>query len=248
MKKVLVTGVSKNIGKAICEKLVEEGFFVVGTYNTGNEEAEALKAKLKNVEIHQVDLSDNVQLSNLLETLKQHNYYAIVNNAGVIHFELFDNLSFENWENTFAVNLNAPLRIIHGLKDNIQKNGAIVNIASTDGMNGCYASIAYSASKAALINLGKSLGNIFGPKGIRVNTISPGWVGSGMDSPAITEAEANTPLGRTAKPEDVAKLVNYLISEEASFVNGENIVIDGGYSNVDPILKKEADELESESL
>jgi NAD(P)-dependent dehydrogenase (short-subunit alcohol dehydrogenase family) len=114
-------------------------------------------------------------------------------------------------------------------------------------MNGCFASIAYSASKAGLINLGKSLGNIFGPKGIRVNTISPRWVGSGMDSPALKEAEGNTPLGRIAKSEEVAKLVNYLISEEASFINGENIVIDGGYSNVDPILKKEADELNKDN-
>ena len=247
MKKILVTGISKNIGKAICIKLVKEGYFVVGTYNTGKEEAEALKTELKNVEIHQVDLSDSVQLSKLIENLRQHKFYSIVNNAGVIHFELFEDLNFENWEHTFAVNLNAPLRIIHGLRNNIEKDGSIVNIASTDGMNGCYASIAYSASKAGLINLGKSLGNIFGPKGIRVNTISPGWVGSGMDSPAIKEAEGNTPLARTAKPEEVAKLVNYLISEEASFINGENIVIDGGYSNVDPILKKEADALEKEA-
>lgn len=247
MKKVLVTGISKGIGKAICEKLVSEGYFVIGTYNTGQKEAEAIKNELKNVEIYQADFADKEQLNEILKKLKEEKLFAIVNNAGVIHFELFDALTLNNWDNTFAVNLNAPLIITHTLRNNIEKGGSVVNIASTDGMNGCYASIAYSASKAGLINLGKSLGNIFGPKGIRVNTISPGWVGSGMDSPAIKEAEGNTPLGRTAQFEEVAKVVNYLLSDEASFINGANIIVDGGYGNVDPILKKEADELEKEN-
>ncbi len=246
MNKVLVTGVSKNIGKAICERLVSDGYFVIGTYNTGKQEAEELQVKLKNVELYQVDLSVRTQVLELVEKIKSHQFYAIVNNAGVIHFELFHDLKLENWDHTFAVNLDAPLIIAHSLRNNMETGGSIINIASTDGMNGCYASIAYSASKAALINLGKSLGNVFGPKNIRVNTISPGWVGSGMDSPAIKEAEGNTPLGRTAKPEEIAKLVSYLISDESSFINGENIVIDGGYSNVDTILKKEATELERE--
>jgi NAD(P)-dependent dehydrogenase (short-subunit alcohol dehydrogenase family) len=244
MKKVLVTGISKGIGKAICERLVQDGYFVIGTYNTGEKEATAVRDSLKNVEIHQVDFSKRDQLLALLTELKKYEFHALVNNAGVIHFELFDDLTLENWDNTFSVNLNAPLVICHTLRNNIEKGGAIVNIASTDGMNGCYASIAYSASKSGLINLGKSLGNIFGAKGIRVNTISPGWVGSGMNSPAIKEAESNTPLGRTARATEVAKVVSYLISDEASFVNGANMVVDGGYGNVDPILKKEAEELE----
>jgi len=243
MKTALVTGISKGIGKAIAYKLHRGGYHIHGTYNTGKKDANKLENELENLDIYQADFSNSTQLGLLIEKLQKFKFDAIVNNAGIIHFELFDNLSFEKWEETFAVNLNAPLRIVHGLKDNIKPKGSLVNIASTDGMKGCYASIAYSASKAALINLGKSLGNIFGPLGIRVNTISPGWVGDGMDSPAIDEAKDNTPLGRTAKFEEVADVVAMLVSAESKFINGANIIVDGGYSNVDPILKKEADEL-----
>lgn len=243
MKTALVTGVSKGIGKAICEKLVAEGYFVHGTYCSSTKEAEEVKSKLKNVEIYQLDFSDRSQVLSLIEKLKGIKFDAIVNNAGIVVFEKFDEVTLENWDKVMAVNINTPFIICHGLRNNINEGGAIVNIASTDAFVGAFVSVSYSASKAALVSLGKSLGNIFGAKKVRVNTISPGWVGSGMDSPAIKEAEQTSPMKRTAKTEEVANLVAYLLSDQASFINGANMVIDGGYTNVDPILKKEAESL-----
>ncbi len=240
-KTALVTGVSRGIGKAICEKLVSEGCKVYGTYNTGKKEAQELKKKLKNVEIFQVDFRHREQTLELVNKLKDTQFDALVNNAGVFQLEDFDNYNFEIWDSTFEINLNAILVICLGLKDNIKKGGAIVNIASTDGMTGSFGGMAYSASKAALINLTKSLGNNFGPKGIRVNAIAPGWVNTDMDTEVVGDAPDLTPLRRNAKPEEIANVVSFLLSDRASFANGATFVIDGGYTNADPIMKKEAE-------
>jgi NAD(P)-dependent dehydrogenase (short-subunit alcohol dehydrogenase family) len=243
IKTALVTGISKNIGTAICRKLVNEGYFVHGTYNSGAKEAKGLLNELKNLKTYRVYFSDRLQTLKFLKDINGLKFDAVVNNAGVIIFEKFDTLTYPNWDKVLEVNLTVPFIICHALRNNINNGGSIVNIASTDGLVGSYSSVSYSASKAALISLGKSLGNIFGAKQVRVNTVSPGWVGSGMDSPAIKEAEQNSPLGRTAKTEEIAEVVSYLLSDKATFINGANIVVDGGYTNVDPILKKESDSL-----
>ena len=239
-KTALVTGVSRGIGHAIAQKLVSEGYFVHGTYNAGKKEAEQLKQELKNIEIYQVNLRDRKQTQQLVKKLKDTKFNALVNNAGVFQLEDFDNYDFEIWDSTFEINLNAIFAICLGLKDSIKKGGAIVNIASTDGMTGSFAGMAYSASKAALINLTKSLGNNFGPKGIRVNAIAPGWVNTDMDTEVVGDAPDLTPLGRNAKPEEIANVVSFLLSNKASFASGATFIIDGGYTNVDPIMKKEA--------
>lgn len=241
MKIAVVTGISKNIGKAICEKLVQDGYFVHGTYNSDAIAAETLKSTLKNVELYKVDFRERNQVLDFVSKLKNLKIDALVNNAGIIVFEKYDELEYKNWDDVISVNLNTPFILSHSLKDAFNKGACIVNIASTDGLIGSFSSISYSASKAALINLGKSLADVYGSRGIRVNTVSPGWVGSGMDSPAIKAAETTSPMGRTAKPEEIAEVVSFLISGKASFINGANIVVDGGYTGVDPIMKMEAE-------
>ncbi len=147
----------------------------------------------------------------------------------------------ETWDKTFEVNVNAPLLIAHTLRNNISGGGVIINISSTDGLNGAVASIAYSASKAALINLTKSLTNVFSSKKVRVNSISPGWIGDGMGSPAIKFAKWFNPLERTANYEEIAEVVSFLLSDKSSFINGSNMIVDGGSQAVDFVLKKEAE-------
>jgi NAD(P)-dependent dehydrogenase (short-subunit alcohol dehydrogenase family) len=239
-KDVLVTGVSRGIGKAICQRLVKEGYFVYGTYNTGVEEAKALKEQLKSLEVFQANFEDRTQTLALIEKLKNIPFHGIVNNAGMIEFENFENFDLAVWDRTLEVNLNAPLLFALNLGVRMKSGGSIINIASTDGMVGSFSSMAYSATKAALINLTMSLGNNFGLRGIRVNALAPGWINTGMATPESYEATQITPLRRNGTPGEVADLVLYLLSDRASFINGSTIVIDGGYSNVDYIMLKEA--------
>lgn len=245
-KTALVTGVSRGIGQAICEKLVSEGFKVYGTYNTGEKEARELKETLKEVEVFQVDFSNREQTLKLINKLKDVQFDAIVNNAGMIDFERFDD--YDNllhiWDTTLEVNLNTILVICQKLRNNIRDGGAIVNIASTDGLIGSFSSIAYSASKAGIINLTKSLANILGKRRIRVNAIAPGWINTGMATESSEEAASLAPLGRNGRPEEVAEVASFLISDKASFVDGATIVVDGGYTCVDYVMKKEAEAFE----
>lgn len=245
-KNVLVTGMSRGIGKAISEKLVSEGYTVYGTYNTGEKEAQEVKNRLGNINIFQVDFTDRTQTFNLISKLKDIKFDAIVNNAGMFGGEVFENFDFNGWDNTLNVNLNTPLIISVKLQNNLNKGGVIVNISSTDGFIGSFGSMAYAASKAALNNLTKSLANNFAPKGIRVIAIAPGWVNTSMATEEASESVEITPLGRDAQPEEIANVVSFLISENASFITGTTIVVDGGYTCVDVIMKKEAEGFKEE--
>lgn len=242
-KTALVTGASRGIGRAICEKLASEGYKVYATYNTSVKEAKELKAKYRNVAIVQVDFAQRNQVMRFVEQLKSVSFDGIVNNAGMIDFENFDDFDYDIWDRTFEVNVRTPLLICQSLRDNINPGGAIVNIASTDGLTGSFSSMSYAASKAALINLTKSLGNNFGARGVRVTAIAPGWINTGMSTEASYEAATLTPLARNGKPEEIAEFVNFLLSERASFITGATVIIDGGYTNVDYIMKKEADSI-----
>jgi len=241
MKNILLTGITRGIGKATCIKLIEDGYFVYGTYNTSKEEGEKMKKELKNIEIYQADFSNRNSTNKLIQELQDITFHGIVNNAGIILFEDWDSFSMKTWDTIMEVNVNAPLMLAHALRNNITKGGSILNIASTDGLVGALSSIAYSASKAALINLTLSLANAFGPKNIRVNAIAPGWIGDGMGSPAIPFAEWIIPFGRTATYEEVADLIVFLLSDKSTYINGSTQIIDGGRMAVDFVMKKEAE-------
>lgn len=237
-KIALVTGASRGIGKAIAEKLIGDGYYVYGIHR-GTEK----QTSTKNIEFIKTDLVDKNQLEKLIKDLSDIKFDAIINNAGIIKFEPPDKLDLEIWYETLATNLNPIVILADGFLDNMRDGGSIVNISSTDSFIGSYSSIAYSASKAAINNLTKSLAIKLGKRNIRVNAIAPGWVdtGGGMLLPASQEAVKLIPVGRMAKPEEIAEVASFLVSQKASYITGSTIVVDGGYTCVDYVMKKESE-------
>jgi NAD(P)-dependent dehydrogenase (short-subunit alcohol dehydrogenase family) len=241
MKNAVVTGGSRGIGAAICEVLAGNGYQVFATYRSSRDEARALEARLEGVHFSQLDCSHRESISAFIERVRSKRIDALVNNAGTIQFQDLRGFDLSSWDRVMQTNLNAPLQISVGLKDSIIDHGAIVNIASTDGLVGAYNSLSYAASKAALMNLTKSLALNFGQRRIRVNAIAPGWIETAMNTLSDEEAARLTPLGRNGTPMDVANVVGFLISDKAGFISGETVVVDGGYDCVDFILRKDAE-------
>lgn len=243
MKNILVTGATRGIGRAITKKLLSEGSTVYGVYKESNKQADELASKYgEKIVLLQADLGKKEQIAKLLERLKDIRLDGIVNNAGVVHLTKWDELDFDEWDETLAVNLTAPLKLTHGLRTNLKDGSTVVNIASVDGFCAAYDTVAYAASKAGLISLTKSLAAILGPRNIRVNAIAPGWVETEMTANSMPdESKELTPLKRNAKPEEIADVVSFLVSEQSSFINGTTITVDGGLTAVDYTLYKESE-------
>lgn len=239
-KIAIVTGASRGIGRATAVLLQKSGYQVHGTYNTGEAEASELTEKF-GIVFHKVNLASRTDTKRLAEELALLKPFALVNNAGLLELDDWDNFSESQWDETLEVNLSAVFVLSQTIGTAILDGGSVVNIASTDGLVGAYDGIAYAASKAALMNLTKTMSLHLGKRNIRTNAVAPGWIDTGMASevPAQTPQEM-TPLGRIGKPEEVANVVEFLLSEKASYINGATIIVDGGLSNVDYTLKVEA--------
>jgi NAD(P)-dependent dehydrogenase (short-subunit alcohol dehydrogenase family) len=239
---VLVTGGARGIGRAIAEHLAESGWKVVATYNTGLKEAVELR-RTHGVEIRQLDMTDRSRSLDFARQIRsEFSFDALVNNAGILEKEAFSASTLGAWDRAFEVNVTAPLILSQALGPHMGPGGSIVNIASTDAFIGSFRSIPYSASKAALLSVTRSLANVLGPGGVRVNAVTPAWVDNGVTAESY-EAASLTPLGRNGAPVDIARVVAFLLSPEAAFINGASIVTDGGYSGVDYYMKKENDSL-----
>lgn len=242
MKTYLVTGATRGIGRAITEKLLAEGNTVYGVYKSSNEEAAKLAGKHEDrMHFVQANLADPSDITRLFEELRDVTLDGIVNNAGIVYLTEWEKLDFDEWNETLAVNLTAPVKLVHGLRDNLQDGSAVVNIASVDGFCAAFDTIAYGVSKAALMNLTKSLAAVLGPRKIRVNAIAPGWVETEMTADSMPdESKELTPLKRNAQPQEIADVASFLLSDRASFVSGETITVDGGLTVVDYTLYKES--------
>lgn len=242
MKTILITGATRGIGRAITDKLLSEGHTIYGVYKESSSQADEMTSKhgdkFKSI---RADLAKPDDTKQLLEQLKDVQLDGIVNNAGIVYLTKWDELNFDEWDETLAVNLTAPLKLVHGLRNNLKDGSTVVNIASVDGFCAAFDTIAYATSKAGLISLTKSLAAILGSRNIRVNAVAPGWVETEMTADTMPdESKELTPLKRNAKPEEVASVVSFLMSDQASFVSGTTVTVDGGLTTVDYTLYKEA--------
>lgn len=242
MKTALITGGAKGIGKAIALELAEAGYNVVINYHTSEREAHELSEKVrkengvKSLDI-QADVSDEIQVDAMITEVEEKlgGVDILINNAAVDLSNLFHLKTAEEFRRTLDVNVvgayNCARRVYHHMLD--QEYGRIINISSTNGMNTYYPmSIDYDASKAALNSLTHDLAVQFAPY-VHVNAIAPGFIGTeseldGYDEEFLKEECDKILLKRYGKPEEVAHLVRFLISEDADYINNSIIRIDGG--------------------
>lgn len=240
-KVVLVTGSSRGIGKATIIEFAKRGYDVVINYVNCKEEAEELKRKVEE-EYHvqalviQADVSSEVDVKNMVDKIISTfgHIDCLVNNAGIAIDATFDDKTKENFIKTLNTNLIGPFLVSKEVGKYMLevKKGSIINISSTNGIDTIYPeSLDYDASKAGVISLTKNLALQYAPY-IRVNSVAPGWVLTEMnkelDSDFIKEEESKILLNRFADPSEIAKVVVFLASDDASYINGEVIRVDGG--------------------
>jgi 3-oxoacyl-[acyl-carrier protein] reductase len=236
--RALVTGISVGIGRAIARRLSADGYEVHGTYLAHEREARELAAELPTLALHRVDLAGAGGVRTLLDALPQGRFAALVNNAGIALEEPLDRFEPEIWQRTFAINLMAPVALARALEERLA-DGAVVNVASTDARVGSYSSAAYAASKAALVSATRSLANLLARSSVRVNSVSPGWIDTQMTTLPELAADVS-PMRRIGRPEEVADAVAWLLGPQSSFATGSDLVVDGGFGNVEPVLRREA--------
>ena len=235
----LVTGGSRGIGKAIVEKFLNEGAYVFYTY-VSNKGCDELYEKWNKTEERlvsfQADASDFKKAQEIInEIIKKHKRIdVVVNNAGITQDNLLLRMSEEQWDKVINVNLKsvfnytkAALRFM--LK---QRSGVFINISSVVGITGNPGQANYAASKAGIIAFTKSIAKEVGSRNIRAIAVAPGFIQTDMTEKLSKNAEefwkSSIALGRPGKPEEIANVVAFLASEEASYITGETIVVDGG--------------------
>ncbi len=246
-KIALVTGGTKGAGRAIAERLLKAGATVIITARNApekeNNNLHFIPSDLSKAEHAQKVISEVLSTYGRLDIL--------VNNLGssITPAGGFAVLTHEDWESTLQVNLLAPIRLDRGFLPQMieRKSGVIIHIASIQGILPLYDStLPYAAAKAGLRNYSKNLSNEVSPKGVRVLTVSPGWINTSASKAFLGEIARNAngtieearqsvmdalggiPYGRPAEPEDVAELVGFLVSPRANYLTGTEYVIDGG--------------------
>lgn len=239
-KTALVTGASRGIGRAIALALAKEGYAVAVNYAGSREAAEAVRDKITaaggRAFILQGDVSSAEDVDRIFKTVKEEFGFldVLVNNAGITRDSLFIRMKEEQWDEVIDTDLKSNFLTVKaaGAMMMRRKKGAIINIASVSGIVGNIGQLNYSAAKAGVIGLTKTAARELAPRGIRVNAVAPGFTLTDMTD-KIPEDVKNgmlhtIPLGRFGQAEEIAKAVAFLASDNASYITGQVLKVDGG--------------------
>lgn len=246
-KTYVVNGAAHSgFGETTARLLIKRGFKVFGLYeNEDRNNAEQLskefsKDKLELIKIDSTNLEDlKIIINSIPEPID-----GFVNACFMYEMDNLNNYDFNLSEKIFRSNYHAPVLMAIELKKKMNKGGAIVIVSSTESERGSFGGMSYAATKAAISNVIKSLACNYGKSDqIRVNAVAAGWIGGEMDTDGPFAISIDiTPLGRLGRSDEVANTVCFLLSEEASFINAQTIMVDGGYLAVDDIAKYEYEE------
>ena len=235
--KILITGGSRGIGRALVERFCADGHTVTFLYYKNTESAQEVVRTTGSVAI-QADIKNTQEVNDAIDTAvsSMGGIDILINNAGVSQFKLFSDITNSDWDNMLSTNLSGTFYVTRKVIPHMvrQQNGRIIMIGSMWGKVGASCEAHYSATKAALRGMTMALAKELGPSHITVNCIEPGVIKTDMnaslDETALTALCEETPLGRIGEPHEVASLAAFLASDEASFITGQCIGIDGGFA------------------
>ena len=239
-KVALVTGAARGIGKAVALKFAAEGADIAFTDLVIDENGQKTKSEIEAFGVRVLAIASNAanfeECHNVVDTIVKEfgRLDILVNNAGITKDGLMLRMSEAQWDAVINVNLKSAFNFIHAVSPVMmrQKSGSIINMSSVVGVHGNAGQCNYSASKAGMIGLAKSIGQELGPRGIRANAVAPGFIITDMTAKLPDEIKADwmkkIPLRRGGTPEDIANVCNFLASDMSSYVNGQVISICGG--------------------
>jgi 3-oxoacyl-[acyl-carrier protein] reductase len=227
----LVTGGSRGIGAAIARELGRAGARVVVGYRSGAEEAENVAGEVGGSAV-QADVANREDAKRLIEEAGEVD--VLVNNAGITRDGVLARMTDEDWREVIETNLSSVFYTCRAVSRGMMKRrgGSIVNLSSIVGIHGNWGQTNYAASKGGIVAFTKSLAQELGSRGVRANVVAPGYIRTQLTDAIPEEAKSQmlglTPLGRFGDPEDVARAVRFLCSDDASFITGEVLVVSGG--------------------
>ena len=237
-KSVLITGASRGIGKAILESFNKE-YFLVGT-GTSDSSVESILKNIKSLGLEgaafKLDLGNRDSIKELTSSLEEKKIYPdiLINNAGITRDNIMLRMQEDEWDNVIDVHLNGQYLLIKSFLKKMVKNkwGRIINISSTSAVLGNKGQANYAAAKAGIEAMSRSLARELGSRNINVNCVAPGFIETDMTK-EISEGNedllaSQIPLGRLGKPNEIAEVVNFLASEQANYITGQTIHVNGG--------------------